>query len=141
MLLEHLRAVERKVSKNRWPDARAALVAAGLQTAQYEIHEVACVLCHGGRTADLTGAVLYAMTALECTSREAADDRQSTLGQIITLNRDICPNNPLIVLLRRCRRMHQKQGGILKKGIRQTELKPSWSSGYPLPSRPIWHRG
>ena len=31
------------------------------------------------------------MTALECTSREAAGDRQSTLGQIITRNRDLFP--------------------------------------------------
>lgn len=70
--------------------ARSDLRAAGLPTAQREIHEALRDLARRPQP-DLTGAIQHAMAALECTARDAVGDSRGTLGEILKRYPDCLP--------------------------------------------------
>ena len=62
----------------------------GLHTAAQEIHEALRDLARRP-TADVTGAIQHAMAATECVAREAANNPNATLGQILCRHPGLVP--------------------------------------------------
>lgn len=66
------------------------LAAAGLETAQNEIHESLRDISRRPEP-DVTGAIQHSMAALECVSRNICGKQNATLGEIISRHRDLVP--------------------------------------------------
>ena len=70
--------------------ANEALAAAGLPTAENELHEALRDLSRRPNP-DTTGAIQHSMAALECVARRACGDEKATLGEIIKRYKDLIP--------------------------------------------------
>jgi hypothetical protein len=93
---------------------RDALEEAGKGTAASELHEALGDLSRRPE-ADVTGAIQHAMAALECVARDAADDQNATLGDLIKRHPDLFPK-PLDQSLEKAWGYASESGRHLKEG-------------------------
>ncbi|MEO8139348.1 MAG: hypothetical protein ABI742_06870 [Gemmatimonadota bacterium] len=94
--------------------ARQALGAAKLPTAQSEIHEALLDLSRRPHP-DLTGALHHSMAAVECAMRAATGDANATLGDLLKRNPGRVPK-PLDLALEKLWGFASDQGRHLREG-------------------------
>jgi hypothetical protein len=113
-----------RLFENRVQNAKSNITQSGFDTAKNEISEAISDLSRKPNP-DKTGAIQHSLACLECIAREIVGNRNQTLGQLISQNRQIIPS-PLDTVIEKIWGFASNQGRHIREGgepdYNETEL-------------------